>query len=175
MLLRFILVATLAASVSACASAGVPQRGDGQASGYPPDVYAHRVATSHVVLYWNCVRPEAGALRVEGVAQNPWSTQPVRFLELELVGVDGQGRTVSLVKGEAGDILIHTNQLSPFHLALRTAGSEVRFDLYYQYQFQDEEMEARLAGAAWGTPRLLAQANRFLARDVCSDTQHRVR
>ena len=175
MFLRTLVIAIYAASLSACASPGSPHGGSGQPPGYPPDVFAHRVATSNVVLYWNCVRPEAGALRLEGVAQNPWSMQSVRFLELELVGVDDQGRTVSQARGEARDILIDTNQSSPFQLALRTAGSEVRFDLYYQYRFQEVEMEALLAGPPVALPWLLAQTNRFLARDVCSETQHRAR
>lgn len=76
---------------------------------------------------WNCSRPESNVLRLDGVAQNPWSSQ------------------------------------------------EVRFDLYYQYRFQDVEMEVLLAGPPVRGPRLLAQVNRFLARDVCSDTQHRAR
>jgi hypothetical protein len=127
------------------------------------------------VLYWNCVRPEPGVLRVEGVAQNPWSSQEVRFLETELVGVDSQGRTVSYAKGAAQDILIRTNQFSPFQMTLRPAGSELRFDLYYEYRFQDVEEMARLAGPLVGAPRLLAQMQRFLARDACSETQHRAR
>lgn len=169
MSLREMLPGLLALTLSACASpAERPPL-------YSPGTYAHRVASSHLVLYWNCVRPEPGILRVEGVAQNPWSSQEVRFLEIELVGVDGRERTVSHAKGAAQDILIHTNQVSPFRMELRPAGSEVRFDLYYEYRFQDVEMEARLSGPHVGAPRLLAQTQRFLARDACSEAQHRTR
>ncbi len=114
-------------------------------------------------------------LRLDGVAQSPWAAQPIRFLEFDLVGVDGQDRTVSETKGAARDIEIYTNQTSPFQLDLRQAGSEARFDLYYEYRFHIEGMEALLAGPPVRVPRLIAQANRFLARDVCSETQHRVR
>ena len=167
--LRDILPGLLALTLGSCALPAA------QPAPYPPDAYAHRVASSHVVLYWNCHRPEPGILRVEGVAQNPWSSQEVRFLEVEVVGVNNQERTVSHAKGAAQDILIHTNQFSPFRMELRPAGSEVRFDLYYEYRFQDVEMEARLAGPLVGAPRLLAQTQRFLARDACSETQHRAR
>ena len=167
--LRGMLPGLLALALGACASPAA------QPAPYPPDAYAHRVASSHVVLYWNCHRPDPGILRVEGVAQNPWSSQEVRFLEIELVGVDSRERTVSHAKGAAQDILIHTNQFSPFRMELRPAGSEVRFDLYYEYRFQDVEMEARLARPLVGAPRLLAQTQRFLARDACSETQHRAR
>ncbi|MEK7206013.1 MAG: hypothetical protein AAB254_10960 [candidate division NC10 bacterium] len=167
--LRGMLPGVLALALGACASPAA------QPAPYPPDAYAHRVATSHVVLYWNCGRPEAGILRGEGVAQNPWSSQEVRFLEVEVVGVDNRERTVSHAKGAAQDILIRTNQFSPFQMELRPAGSEVRFDLYYEYRFQDVEEQARLAGPLVGAPRLLAQTQRFLARDACSETQHRAR
>ena len=169
MSLRDMLPGVLVLALGACALPAA------RPSPYPPDAYAHRVASSHVVLYWNCVRPEPGILRVQGVAQNPWSSQEVRFLEAELVGVDGRERTVSYAKGAAQDILIRTNQFSLFQVELRAAGSEVRFDLYYEYRFQDVEMEARLAGPLAGAPRLLAQIQRFLARDVCSEAQHRAR
>jgi hypothetical protein len=111
---------------------------------------------------------------VEGVAQNPWASQEVRFLELELVGVDGQERSVSEAATAVPDFLLRTNEISPFHLDLRTAGTEVRFDLFYQYRFQDNGGRF-LAGSPVGVPRLLAQTHRFMARDVCSETQHRVR
>lgn len=167
--LRAMVPALLALALGACASpAARPPL-------YSPGTYAHRVASSHVVLYWNCVRPEPGTLRVEGVAQNPWSSQEVRFLEVEVVGVDNQERTVSYAKGAAQDILIRTNQFSPFQMELRPAGSEVRFDLYYEYRFQDVEMEAGIARPVLGARRLLAQTQRFLARDACSETQHRAR
>lgn len=167
--LRGILPALLALALGACASPAA------RPAPYPPDTYAHRVASSHVLLYWNCHRPEPGFLRVEGVAQNPWSSQEVRFLEVEIVGVNNQERTVSHAKGAAQDILIRTNQFSPFQMELRPAGSEVRFDLYYEYRFQDVEEQARLAGLLVGAPRVLAQTQRFLARDACSETQHRAR
>lgn len=167
--LRVMLAAFLALALGACT---LPA---GRPSPYPPDTYAHRVASSHVVLYWNCVRPEPGILRLEGVAQNPWSPQEVRFLELELVGMNSQEQSVSHARGEAQDILIRTNQISPFRMELRPAGSEVRFDLYYEYRFQDVEMQGRLAGPLLGAPRLLAQTQRFLARDACSESQHRAR
>lgn len=167
--LRTMVPALLALALGACAS---PAERPPLSS---PGTYAHRVASSHVVLSWNCVRPEPGVLRVEGVAQNPWSSQEVRFLETELVGVDSQGRTVSHAKGAAQDILIRTNQFSPFQMELRPAGSELRFDLYYESRFQYVEGMARLAGPLMGAPRLLAQLQRFLARDACSEAQHRAR
>lgn len=135
--------------------------------------FAHRIGSSHVVLYWNCVRPETGRILLDGIAQSPWAE--IRFLEFELVGVDLRDRIVSEAKGKARDLVIRTHEVSPFQLELQTVGSEGRFDLYYQHQFVPEEMDALLAGPPTAPPRQVAQADRFLVRDVCSETQHRSR
>ncbi len=175
MKLHAMLAVTLPVSLAACTSLETLQQAGGQATPYPPDVFAHRIATSHVVLYWNCSRSEANMLRLDGVAQNPWSPQAVRFLELELVGVNGEDRVVSEAKGEVRDAMLRTNQISPFRLDLRTVGSETRFDLHYQYKFQDVEDQALLAGPPVGRPLLAAYTNRFMVRDACGETQHRAR
>jgi hypothetical protein len=140
---------------------------------YPPAVFAHRVASSHVELYWNCGRPEPGVLRLDGVAQNTWAQQEVRFLELDLAGVDERDRPVSHAATALPDFLLRTNQISPFQMDLRTTGTEVRFDLYYRYRFQ-ENGGRFMAGHPVGVSRLLAQTTGFMARDVCSETQHRM-
>lgn len=142
---------------------------------YPPPGYRHTVQSSAVVLYWNCERPEPTVVEVSGLAFNPWQSQPVRSLELELVGVDSRERTVSEVGAEARDTQILTNQSTPFHLRLRTAGSESRLDLYYRYKFQDGGRDRMLAALAWDGPVLLAQQVQFRVRDACSESQHRVR
>jgi hypothetical protein len=100
--------------------------------------------------------------------------QKVRFLELELVGLDARERTVSQAAAALPEILLRTYQASPFRLNLRTVGTEARFDLFYRYQFQ-ENGEPRIVAQAGNRGWLLARDQRFMARDVCSDTQHRVR
>lgn len=125
---------------------------------YPPAVFAHRVATSDVMIYWNCSQPEPGLLQLDGVAQNIGGRE-VRFLELHLTAVDAKDRNILEAAAAVPDIVLYTNQLSPFHLDLRTPGTEVRFDLFYQYSLGS---------------RLSKQDMQFMARDVCSPTQHRV-
>jgi hypothetical protein len=144
------------------------------APAYPPDAFAHRVADSHLVLYWSCSRPQAGRLRLEGVVHNPWEAQPIRYFEFELIGLDAQERTVSRTTGGARDIQIFTNQITPFHADLKMAGSEVRYDLFYQYKFSDGDLrDARLTGPGVGQPRFFAQESRSLVRDACSESHHR--
>lgn len=169
MFLRSLLVVPLVLSLMGCVSGQAPAT----TSPVPLSTFAHRVGSSYVVLYWNCERPESGRLQVDGIAQSPWAE--VRSLEFDLVGLDTQDHIVSEIKGESRDPVIRTNQASPFRLELRTVGSEARFDLYYQHQIVPEEMDALVAGPPMARPRLVAQADRFLVRDICSETQHRAR
>jgi len=143
---------------------------------YPPPGYTHQVANSQLVLYWNCTPSEVGILQVEGLAFNPWSDQPVKFLEFDLVGVDSRGLSVSQVHSQARDLLLYTNQNTPFRLDLPTSGPEIRFDLFYEYYFQERGHNAIIAGPAVGVPHLLAQQNQhFMVLDACSQTQHLAR
>jgi hypothetical protein len=137
-----------------------------------PKAFTHRVSTTHVVLLWNCARPESGQLRLEGLAYSPYFSN-VRDLEFDLVGVDSRDGVVSEVRGELRDSLLGLNRTSPFQLTLRTTGNEVRFDLYYGYRAQGG-LRSSLAGPLMAGSALLAQSpSWFMARDVCSDTQHR--
>ena len=176
MMLRAMAVAVLVVGVTGCASL----QSSGTAVGPTPEnlnAFAHRASSSHLVLYWNCGRSTPDVLRLEGIARNPWFAEEIRDLEFELVGVGARERTVSEVKGEARNTAIRTNQASPFQLDLRTVGGELRFDLFYQYQFAEgEEMDALLAGPPMVPSRFFSPgANRFLVRDVCSESQHLAR
>ncbi len=162
--------------LSACAADGSFRFAAPPPAPYPPTGYAHTVGTSAVVLYWNCTQPEAGILRLEGAAFNPWGAPPIRFLELELAGVDMHDRTVSEAAADARDSQIMTNQNSPFALDLRTTGREVRYDLYYQFQYPEgDHNDLMLSGpmVAGAFPRF--HGIRFLVRDACSPTQHLAR
>jgi hypothetical protein len=171
------LLVLLGIMLSACASdGGLRLPTAQQPMPYPPPGFAHRVASSHVELYWNCAQSEPEKLQLDGVAVNPWSSQAVQYLQFDLVGVDARERTVSAAQGAAQDYQIFTNQSTPFELELRPAGNEVRFDLYYEYRFQDRGHNSFIAGPWPGGPlRLAQQTNRFMVRDVCSDTQHLAR
>ncbi len=172
MIRHSLMVLAFGMSLAGCAAMEAP--GGGTVPGAPPQAFAHRVATSEVVLLWNCLDPEPGQLRVEGVVRSPWQAQPIRELEFDLVGVDAQERTTAQTAGAARDYQIFTNQRTSFQLALKRAGTEVRFDLYYHYRFNEMwDMGALVAGSLTAGPRLLAQMKNFLVRDVCGSTQHR--
>ncbi|MCX5733704.1 MAG: hypothetical protein NTW68_05200 [candidate division NC10 bacterium] len=175
--IRVAVLFVLGLALSACAADGTFKPLTSTSTPYPPSGYMHTVQTSHVVLYWNCAQPEAGVLRLEGAAYNPWMSAPVQYLEFELEGVDAMAGSVSEGKAAARDIQIHTNRSSPFQIDLRTTGKEVRYDLYYQYRMNDGQGGNRMdASLDWDGPVLFAQQNRrFSVRDACSDTQHLVR
>lgn len=162
MSVRWIPAALVLASLTGC-TAGAPwQAVPSQPPLYPPAVFAHRVSTTAVTVYWNCTQPEPGALSVEGVVQN---TGPgvVQFAEVEIVSVDARERTIASVRTAVPDVVIQTNQMSPFRLGLRTVGAEARIDLYYEYR----------ARSVFGMGTQMSP-ERFRARDVCSESQHRV-
>lgn len=171
----FALILSVGVALSGCTADGSFPGSATQATPYPPPGYSHTIQSSAVVLYWNCARPAPNVVELSGLAFNPWQSQPVRDLEIELVGVDSRDRTVSAATVEAPDYQILTNQSTPFQLQLRTAGGESRLDLYYRYKFQDGGRDWIVAGPGWDGPILLAQQVQFRVRDACSETQHRVR
>ncbi len=174
MIRHSLMVVALVMSLAGCAAMEAPRSGPGP--GLPPEAYAHRVATAEVVLLWNCLEPGPGLLRVAGIAQNPWQAQPIGYLEFELVGVDARERTTAQTAGAARDPQIYTNTNTSFQLELKPTGTEVRFDLYYDYRFHQEfHTSALVAGPPMAGPRLLAQVQTSLVRDVCGATQHRAR
>ena len=136
----------------------------------PPEAFQHGVSSSHVELYWTCSAPAPGVLEVDGIAQNRWAAQEVRFLEFDLVGVNDRDRTVSDARADLPAILLHTNEVSPFRLTLKTAGTEARYDLYYQYLFNEGDLTSALEPAP--VQLFAQQLQRFMARDACGSHQH---
>ena len=161
--------------LSACSAGDLGIRPTHGNPPYPPPGFAHTSGSSPVVLYWNCARAESGLVRLEGHAFNPWSSQPIGYLEFDLVGVDERERSLSEATMYAADIMLYTNQSTPIALEVRPTGGEQRFDLYYRYRFQDGGRDNFLAGAGSTFPILATRLNQFRIRDACSDAQHRAR
>ena len=144
--------------MAGCTGPGTGSSGASVERIYPPSVYAHRVSTPHVSVYWNCTQLPNDASRVEGVVQSSKGGR-VKFVELELAGAGPRRGYVSSVKTALPDIILQTNQISPFAFELQKSGAE-RLDMFYQYEIDaahGEEIQQR-----------------HMIRDVCSPTQHRV-
>jgi hypothetical protein len=173
--IRLWLGALLVSALAGCAADGGLSSSMIGSEPYPPPGLSHRIASSHVELYWRCDRGEPGVMRVEGTARNPWYSQDVRYLEFDLFGVDRDDRTVSSAHSAAPNSMLGTNQITRFAVALRMTGREARYDLVYRYRFSEmEEMDARLAGPPM-RPRLAQSLVQYMVRDACSDTQHLAR
>ncbi len=163
MTIRWWAVTVIAVAATACATDDAWRASTAQPPLYPPAVFAHRVSTTDVSVYWNCVEAEPGALGVDGVVQNTGGGS-VQFAEVEIVSVDAGDRAVASVRTAVRDQTLQTNQISPFHLGLRTVGAEARIDLYYEYRVRPH----------FGLGGFRASPERFRARDICSESQHRV-
>jgi len=148
-------LAVLALALAACA-------GGASSMNLNFDSYAHKVTDGTVALYWNCSRPAPGLVRVEGVANNPYSPVGLEDLEFRLYGVNAGGRTVSRARASTKAYVIEPNAPSPFSIDLRTRGGEARFDLVYSYM---------LAGGIGGGPGFGAGGGgeqQNMARNVCA-------
>ena len=161
---RTCFCAVAAVALSACAGAGPGGLPAAQPTIYPPAVFAHRVSTSDVDIYWSCTQPEAGVIRLDGVVQNSGGRE-VEFMQLEVDAADARDRYVSEAKTSLADIVLHTYQISPFALEIRTPGAGARLDLYYNYRFA-----SRSSFLGLSRPEV-----RNMARDVCAETQHLTR
>jgi hypothetical protein len=164
-------VATLLAACGAGPTPGFLMAGS---PAYPPPQMNHRIATPHVELHWRCAKDAGGALQLDGVARNPTQSQPVRYLEFELLGLDREERVVSSARGAAQNFILRTNEVTPFRLYLRPTGAESRFDLRYQYIFDEVEMDARLASAIPMGTRI-ARNQGSIIRDACNERMHEAR
>ncbi len=155
---RAALVSLLSVGLAGCAPLGLQQGTESRPTLYPQVAFSHRVGTQTVNLYCNCQQPDQGVLRLEGVVQSP-HISGVQSVEFDLVGVDANERVISAVQKAPKDFILGVNQISPFQLDLRMAGSERRFNLYYRYR--------PLAFAKEGAGGVV------LACDVCSESQPR--
>ena len=184
------LVVILGFSLTACAIPATQGQPAGDSNPYPPPGFAHQVSSSAVELFWNCTRPQPDTLVLEGLAFNPRTASYIRRLEFALVGVDARGATLGETTGEPQSPLLGTMHSTPFQLAVKTTGSEARFDLFYRFYYTEpgegdghEPTHSLLPGGgapvrlAASGPILLAQMpnNYLMVRDACSETQHRMR
>jgi hypothetical protein len=132
---RHLIVLALAAACAACSGAGPRQA--------IPDYarFSHSWAARHITLYWDCTEVESGSLRIDGVGVNLWEPVPPQFLDLNLVGLDEQGRVLSRTQGSAQGADLIKNFPAPFQLELKEQGEEVRVDLAYRYQYRDDSFD----------------------------------
>ncbi len=145
----------LLALVAGCAGPGV------SATSVDYSSYRHQVTDGTVALYWNCSRPSAGVVRVQGVANNPYSMSPLEDLEFRLYGVSAQGYTMARARASAKEYWINTNAPSPFTIDIQTQGVAVRFDLIYSYMLAGDPGGGRFSD------RGASAEQQNMARNIC--------
>ena len=124
---RWSLAILVLASLAACA----------QLSGELPAVtYAFQVSDGTVTLSWNCVKTERGALQVAGTVANLTAAGFVKNVQITVVGLDANDKTVTTGSGYTLDYRIAATEPSRFFVTLTLASTAVRYDLQYQYQHE---------------------------------------
>jgi hypothetical protein len=119
--------------------------------------YPNRTGSEQVDFYWKCDAAQAGQVRVEG-AVHTLRTGQVKFVEVELIAADAQGKPLGSAKSTTKDLIIGLNQTSTFAVALTAPAGMARVDLYYRYNVD------QVSGAdPWP---------HFFMRDACSPTAH---
>jgi hypothetical protein len=152
---RIILLALAVLGVSGCATPDTR-------TALPASAFAHRVSAGDVRVFWNCSQPEPNLLQVEGVIQNIGGGQ-VRFAEVEVVAVNAAGRTMGSARSAVRDMVLQSNQRSPFQVQVRTAEEAARFDMFYWHLARE---------AAFGGVGSAARRVQNRVRDICAAMEH---
>ncbi len=168
-----ILWVALSLALAACAEIA-PSAGMGSSPSIWANDLDHRRATPHVDIFWTC-RQSGTALQLEGLVGNPALPGPVYYFEAELVGLDAGEHVVSGGSGGARDEILRPGQSSPFALTVQASGSEARFDLFYDYRYNDSDKLLTTASSARMAWLLAAQEHRYRVVDACNPAKHRAR
>ena len=123
----------------------------------PGREFPHRVTDGMAEIRWDCTRTEAGEVRIEGVANNPFFPQPIKNFQVQVYEVGANDKSVLRASASARDVLIQPNSRSPFELVFTSAGRAARYDLIYLYRIEESKHTAR------------GGEQRALARDICTD------
>jgi hypothetical protein len=124
---RYVALLILSVGLARCTSFVTPQTAEVPRSLYPVAAFSHRVGSTNVLLYWNCVRPEPDLLRLDGVVQNAYASE-VRYPVFDLVAVDAEDRVISAAQATTEVIILRANQISPFRVDLRTTRKELQIE-----------------------------------------------
>ncbi len=104
----------------------------------PPAEYAYSYDALYAELFWRCVTPEQGGLRIEGYAVTSLrNNMAILNLQVRLFARAAKGEV--LAEGWSyGDRLSPSNlEPVPFAIAVPAAGDVARYDLYYSFVVPD--------------------------------------
>lgn len=130
-LLYFILALALAG----CASSSTFTR---PADLYHPVGFPSSYDALFADLFWRCVTPKDGGVKVEGYAVTSMrSNMGIIDFQVRLIALDGKGNILA-DRWKYGDLLNASNiEPVPFTVALPATGDVAGYDLYYSFKTPD--------------------------------------
>ena len=100
---------------------------------YVPQVnYAYNADDGRMYLRWNCVF-EPPFMVMQGTVNNVLMT-PMKNSQISVYGVNAQGAQVSSAVDNSLPFMLETMDRTPFEIKVKTAGTEVAFNMWYSYQ-----------------------------------------
>lgn len=111
---------------------------------YHPGDYHLSYDALYANLFWRCVTPGGGGLRVEGYAVTSMrSSMAILDFEVRLSARDAKGDMLA-ERWTYGDRINASNiEPIPFAISLPKAGEGARYDLFYQFVVPDGAGQAR--------------------------------
>ena len=104
----------------------------GQQTWTPQVNYDYTADDGRMYLRWNCLYEPPG-LVIQGFVNNELMT-PMKNTQISVYGVNAQGTQVSSVVDNSIPFMIETNDRTPFEIKVKTAGTEVTFNMWYSYE-----------------------------------------
>ncbi len=100
---------------------------------YVPNInYAYNADDGRMYLRWNCTY-EPPYMVMQGFVNNVLMT-PLKNTQISVWGVNAQGQQVSSAVDNSIPFMLETMDRTPFEIKIRTAGTEVAFNMQYTYQ-----------------------------------------
>lgn len=118
--------------------AGFAYAYDTPASYKTQDYQLHK-HTIYIKVHWNMTRPDSDTVVAEGFVEPFSRDEGLRAVQLELVGLDDQGKVVNSSAGTTRDAYIESPlyPASPFRISMKLNGKEKALTItgsYYHYE-----------------------------------------
>ena len=119
----------------------------------PPAEYAYAYDALYAELFYRCVTPERGGVRIEGYAITSLrNNMAILDFQVRLFALDAKGNVLTQ-RWTYGDRLSPTNlDPVPFAIAVPAADGVARYDLYYKFVVPDGNGNGN--GTAQGIPHI---------------------
>jgi len=106
---------------------------------YKVQDYQFHKHTIYIKVHWNITKPDKDTVIAEGFVEPFNHDDGLRAVQLELVGLDGQGKVVNSSEGAPRDVYIESTfyPASPFRITMKLNGKEKALTMtgtYYNYE-----------------------------------------